>query len=156
MLLSTTGWLLVATGVVLYPLPGPGLLVLALGVGLLGRHDPWAARRLAPLQERALLETRRSVATWPRFLVTAAVTALLGASGLVWLADPPEPSWWPLPSWTWLPGGAWSGVGQLVSGLVGLAVVVWARWSASSASSGASASSGPSERVMKTLNGSGR
>jgi hypothetical protein len=143
-LLSTTGWLLVATGVVLYPLPGPGLLVLALGVALLARHDPWAARRLVPLQERALFETRRSVATWPRFLVTAAVTALLGASGLVWLADPPEPSWWPMPSWTWLPGGAWSGVGQLVSGLVGLAVVGWARWSSAS------------ERVMKTLSGSGR
>lgn len=144
-LLSTTGWLLVATGVVLYPLPGPGLLVLALGVGLLGRHDPWAARRLAPLQERALVETRRSVATLPRFLLTAGVTVLLGASGLVWLADPPRPAWWVLPAWSWLPGGAWTGVGQLVSGAVGLAVVVWARRVLVG-----------TDRVMKTLNGSGR
>ena len=114
-------------GIVLYPLPGPGLLVLVLGLALLGRHDPWAAERLAPLRHRALVETRRSVATWPRTLVTAALTVGLGASGLLWLADPAQPTWWPLPAWTWLPGGTWTGVGQVGSGLVGLGIVVWAR-----------------------------
>ncbi|CAM3983845.1 PGPGW domain-containing protein [Nocardioides marinus] len=127
LLLSTLGWLLVLVGVVLYPLPGPGLLVLVLGLALLSRYDPWAARRLAPLQRRALVETRRSVATLPRLLVTASVTVALGVSGLVWLADPARPDWWLLPTWTWLPGGTWAGVGQIVSGVAGLAVVVWAR-----------------------------
>lgn len=127
LLLSSTGWLLVLLGVVLYPLPGPGLLVLVLGLALLSRHDPWAAQRLAPLRHRALVETRRSVATWPRTLLTAVLTLALGASGLVWLADPAQPPWWPLPAWTWLPGGTWTGVGQVGSGLVGLGIVVWAR-----------------------------
>lgn len=127
LLLSTLGWLLVLVGVVLYPLPGPGLLVLVLGLALLSRYDPWAARRLAPLQRRALVETRRSVATLPRLLVTASVTVALGVSGLVWLADPARPDWWLLPTWTWLPGGTWAGVGQIVSGVAGLAVVMWAR-----------------------------
>lgn len=127
-LLSALGWSLVVVGLVLYPLPGPGLLVLALGVGLLGRHDPWAARRLEPLRDRAVAETRRTVATWPRFAVTAGTTVVLGASGLVWLAEPPQPGWWVLPAWTWLPGGVWAGVGQLVSGLVALAGVVWSRF----------------------------
>ncbi|WP_300640440.1 PGPGW domain-containing protein [Nocardioides sp.] len=127
LLLSSTGWLLVLLGIVLYPLPGPGLLVLVLGLALLGRHDPWAAQRLAPLRHRALVETRRSVATWPRTLVTGALTVGLGASGLLWLADPAQPTWWPLPAWTWLPGGTWTGVGQVGSGLVGLAIVAWAR-----------------------------
>ena len=119
LLLSTLGWSLVLVGVVLYPLPGPGLLVLVLGLALLSRYDPWAAR--------ALVETRRTVATWPRLLVTASVTVALGASGLVWLADPARPDWWLLPAWTWLPGGTWAGVGQIVSGVAGLAIVVWAR-----------------------------
>lgn len=127
LLLSSTGWVLVLLGVVLYPLPGPGLLVLVLGLALLSRHDPWAAQRLAPLRHRALVETRRSVATWPRTLVTAALTVGLGASGLLWLAEPPQPDWWGLPAWTWLPGGTWTGVGQVGSGLVGLGIVVWAR-----------------------------
>jgi hypothetical protein len=147
-LVSSTGWLLVLAGVVLYPLPGPGLLLLALGVGLLGRYDPWAARRLEPLRHRAVAETRRTVATWPRTLVTAALTAAIGVSGLVWLYDPAQPEWWGLPAWTWFPGGVWAGVGQIVSGAIGLGIVVWARVALVEAPG--------SERVMNTLSGSGR
>ncbi len=100
---------------------------MVLGLALLSRHDPWAAARLEPLQRRALVETRRTVATWPRLLVTASVTVALGVSGLVWLADPARPGGGGLPAWTWLPGGTWAGVGQIVSGVAGLAIVVWAR-----------------------------
>lgn len=126
-LLSTTGWLLVLAGLVLYPLPGPGLLLLVLGVGLLGRYDPWAAARLEPLARRSLVEARRTVQTWPRFTASVAVAVAIGASGLLWLAGPPPPGWWVLPAWTWLPGGVWVGIGQLVSGLAALAGVVWTR-----------------------------
>lgn len=150
LLLSCTGWVLVLVGVVLYPLPGPGLLVMALGLALLSRYDPWAARRLEPLRHRALVETRRSVATWPRTLATGAVTLVLGVSGLVWLHDPAQPSWWVLPAWTWFPGGAWAGVGQVVSGVVGLAVVVWARVSLLGPPAAGSG------RDRNTLSGSGR
>lgn len=139
MLLTAPGWLLVVTGLVLYPLPGPGLLVLAVGLAVLARHDPWAARHLVPLSRRAVAGTRRSVATWPRFALTAGTTLALAASGLLWLADPTAPPWWGLPGWAWLPGGPWAGAGQLGSGLLALGVVVGARGS-----------------VMKTLNGSGR
>lgn len=127
LLLSTTGWLLVLVGLVLYPLPGPGLLVMVVGIGLLGRYDPWAARRLEPLRHRAVEETRRTVATWPRTLTTAGITVAIGVSGLVWLVDPPQPDWWVLPAWTWFPGGLWAGIGQIASGAVGLAIVLWAR-----------------------------
>ncbi|MEC9051368.1 MAG: PGPGW domain-containing protein [Actinomycetota bacterium] len=148
LLLSTLGWLLVLVGLVLYPLPGPGLVVMVMGLALLSRYDPWAARRLEPVQRRALVETRRTVATWPRLLVTAWVTVALGVSGLVWLADPAQPTWWALPSWTWLPGGFWAGVGQIVSGVAGLAIVVWARL--------ALVPAGSTSRDMNTLSGSGR
>ncbi len=148
LLLSIAGWLLVLVGLVLYPLPGPGLVVMVLGLALLSRHDPWAAARLEPLRRRALVETRRTVATWPRLLVTASVTVALGVSGLVWLADPAQPAWWLLPAWTWLPGGTWAGVGQIVSGVAGLAIVVWARLALVPEES--------TSRDMKTLRGSGR
>lgn len=128
-LLSAPGWLLVVTGLVLFPLPGPGLLVLAAGLALLARHDPWAARRVGHLNGRAVAGTRRSVDTWPRFALTAGTTLALGASGLVWLADPSAPGWWVLPGWAWLPGGTWAGAGQLFSGLLALGVVVGARGS---------------------------
>ena len=41
LLLSSTGWLLVLVGLVLYPLPGPGLVVMVLGLALLSRDDPF-------------------------------------------------------------------------------------------------------------------
>lgn len=150
LLLSTTGWLLVLVGLVLYPLPGPGLLVMVVGIGLLGRYDPWAARRLEPLRHRAVVETRRTVATWPRTLTTAGVTVAIGVSGLVWLVDPPQPDWWALPAWTWFPGGFWAGVGQIASGAVGLGIVVWARVALGPGSDS------DSDSDMKTLSGSGR
>lgn len=149
-LLSALGWLLVLVGLVLYPLPGPGLLVMVIGIGLLGRYDPWAGRRLEPLRSRALVETRRSVATWPRTILSAVIALALGVSGLVWLAEPAQPTWWTLPAWTWFPGGLWAGVGQIVSGAVALAVVVWARVALGPSSAGAS------DRDMNTLSGSGR
>lgn len=158
LLLSSTGWLLVLVGLVLYPLPGPGLLVLVVGLALLSRFDPWAAPRLEPLRRRAIDGTRRSVATWPRTLGTTAVTLALGASGAVWLLEPAQPVWWVLPGWTWLPGGAWAGVGQLVSGAVGLAVVAWARLRLVPGPERhpGTGSGSDSDSVMNTLNGSGR
>lgn len=55
---------------------------------------------------------------------------------LLWLADPVQPDWWLLPAWSWLPGGVWAGVGQLLSGLLALGVVVGARGSAMKTPSG--------------------
>ena len=123
---EVAGWVLVAAGIVLFPLPGPGLLLLVAGLALLAEHNAWAARRLEPLKLRALREAARGVRTWGHTISSAAVTTALGASGLLWLWAPPQPTWWALPAWTWLPGGAWSGVGQIASGLVALVLVGYA------------------------------
>lgn len=126
-LLLLLGWGLVVLGVVLYPLPGPGLLVLAAGVHVLARTDERVAARLEPWRERGLRAAARSVATWPRTLLSLAGTLALAATGLLWLVDPAAPSWWSWPTWTWLPGGTWSGVAQVASGAVGVGLVVWSR-----------------------------
>jgi hypothetical protein len=126
-LLLVLGWGLVLLGVVLYPLPGPGLLVLAGGVHVLARADERVAARLAPWRARGLRAAARSVATWPRTLVSLLSTSALAAAGVLWLVDPAAPSWWALPAWAWLPGGTWAGVAQVASGAVAVALVVWSR-----------------------------
>jgi len=129
-LLTAAGWLVTLVGVVLFPLPGPGLLLMAVGMGLLAREHAWARRHVDGLRHRALLGAARGVATTPKALTTFAVTIALTASGALWLWKPPPPLWWPLPDWTWLPGGFWTGVGQALSGLVTLALVLhaWRRF----------------------------
>ena len=122
---AVLGWVLTVAGVVLFPLPGPGLLLLALGLALLAERYDWAARRVERVRLRALREAAAGVQTPARTAVTVAVTAGLGASGLLWLWSPPPPSWWVMPAWTALTGGRWSGLGQIGSGVVALALVYY-------------------------------
>jgi uncharacterized protein (TIGR02611 family) len=126
LLLTVAGWILTLVGVVLFPLPGPGLLLMAVGMALLAREYDWARRRVDGLRHRALLGAARGVVTTPKALVTVTVTLALTASGALWLWRPAQPSWWLLPGWTWLPGGFWAGVSQALSGLVTLALVAYA------------------------------
>jgi hypothetical protein len=122
---AALGWLLLAVGVVLFPLPGPGLLLMLAGMVVLAREFEWAERRLDALRDKALESAHRSVETHARACWSILVCAVLAASGLLWLWAPAQPAWWVLPGWTWLPGGLWSGIGQLVSGLATLGLVVW-------------------------------
>lgn len=46
------GWALLAVGAALLVLPGPGLLVIAAGLGLLATEYEWAARLLRSVKER--------------------------------------------------------------------------------------------------------
>lgn len=126
LLVTVAGSLVTLVGVVLFPLPGPGLLLMAVGMTVLAREHEWARRHVAGLRHRALLGAARGVLTTPRALTTLATTLALTASGGLWLWKPPRPSWWALPAWTWLPGGFWTGVGQALSGLVTLALVGYA------------------------------
>ncbi len=120
------GWLLLVAGIVMFPLPGPGLLLAALGMGLLAQHYPWAERRVDDLRRRALLGAARGTVTLPRATGSVAAALLLTAAGALWLWAPAEPAWWVLPSWTWLPGGFWAGISQILSGLATLALVLYA------------------------------
>lgn len=118
------GWVLLLVGIVLFPLPGPGLLLIAAGLAMLAPRYEWAARHVERVRLRALHSAALGVRTHRRASVTILATLAVGASGLLWVWDPAQPSWWTLPKWTWLPGGLWSGIGQIVSGAVALAVVL--------------------------------
>jgi hypothetical protein len=123
---GVAGWALLLVGAVLFPLPGPGLLLLLAGMILLAREFAWAERGLERIRARAVLSAARGVRTRARAAWSVLVTSALAASGLLWVWAPPQPSWWLLPAWTWLPGGLLAGAGQLVSGLVTLGLVLWA------------------------------
>lgn len=120
------GWVLLVVGIILFPLPGPGLVVMLAGMLILAQQYEWAERRLDQLREKAFESAHSGVRTHPRAVLSLLTCALLAASGLLWVWAPPQPSWWTLPTWTWLPGGLWAGVSQAVSGLVTLGLVVWA------------------------------
>ncbi|WP_205472770.1 PGPGW domain-containing protein [Nocardioides sp. SYSU D00038] len=119
-------WVLVVLGVVLWPLPGPGLLVLFVGLALLSQHYEWADRRVDRVRLRAVQGVAHGVVTTWRGVGTGVGALALTAAGLLWIWVPPQPDWWPLPDWTWFPGGLWAGVGQVVTGLAGVVLVWWA------------------------------
>ena len=69
-----------ALGVVLMPLPGPGAVVVVLGMVILATQFEWADRRLDKVKAWAMKGAADSVRTWPRIL--------LSLLGVVWLHFP--------------------------------------------------------------------
>jgi hypothetical protein len=123
--LETLGWLLLVLGIAGLILPGPGLLGIFAGLALLSQQYDWAERRVHPVRVRAMRGAAESVETWPRIVATLLGIAVLVACGVVWIMQPPAPSWWPLSDGWWLLGGPWTGVTQVVSGAIAVALLVY-------------------------------
>ena len=70
-------------GVVLMPLPGPGTLIVVVGLRILVPHHRWAAASYDGVRDRAVAAARAGVATLPRVVASIAgalwVAALTGA-----------------------------------------------------------------------------
>ncbi|MDT5033901.1 MAG: hypothetical protein QOC94_4072 [Actinoplanes sp.] len=74
------GGLVVALGIVLIPLPGPGWAIVILGLAILAIEFTWA---------RGLLEfTRKHVTSWTHWVTrqSVPVRALLGVAGFIFVA----------------------------------------------------------------------
>jgi hypothetical protein len=123
--LELVGWTLVVTGIAALLLPGPGLLMIAGGLVVLSQQYEWAERRVEPIKREALKGAARSVETWPRIIVTAAMIALLVAAGVLWFVGPASPGWWPLSEGWWLPGGKATSISQFVSAAIAAVLLVW-------------------------------
>ena len=123
--LETLGWVLLLVGIAAIFLPGPGLLGIFAGLALLSQQYDWAERRVEPVRLRALRGAAEGVETWPRIVASVLGAALLMAFGVLWILSPPAPSWWPLDDSWWLPGGIWTGVTQVASGIIALALIVY-------------------------------
>jgi uncharacterized protein (TIGR02611 family) len=82
------GTAIIAAGIVLLPLPGPGWLIIFGGLGLLATEFDWAARLLQ--------FARRKLSAWTDWVATQSrpVQALIGLAGLVLLAALVAAAWW--------------------------------------------------------------
>lgn len=122
--LEVLGWLFVALGIAALVLPGPGLLLLVAGLGLLSREYEWARRRLEPMRLRALRAAADGVETWPRLLMSVGAALILAAAGVLWIVDPSVPGWWPVRDRYWLVGSWETGVTLEISAAIALALLV--------------------------------
>lgn len=124
--LEVLGWLMLLVGVAALFLPGPGLLLMFGGLALLSQQYDWAERRVEPVRLRALRGAAQGVETWPRISVSLVGIIGLAACGVVWISKPDAPRWWPVSETWWLPGGVWTGVTQIASALIAVALLVYA------------------------------
>lgn len=123
--LEGLGWLLLVLGIAAIFLPGPGLLGIFAGLALLSQQYDWAERRVEPVRLRALRGAAEGVETWPRIIGSCVAALVLVACGVLWILKPPAPGWWPLDDAWWLPGGVWTGVTQVASAFIALALIVY-------------------------------
>ncbi len=124
-LFEVVGWLLLLVGIAALVLPGPGLLLMFAGLAVLSQQYEWAERWVDPIQYRALKGAAESVETWPRIVASTIFSIGLIGCGVLWVISPDAPSWWPLDDGWWLPGGLWTGITQIVSGFLALALIVY-------------------------------
>ena len=80
MVLTTLGLAVVATGIVLIPLPGPGWAIVIGGLAILALEYAWA--------HRLMLYTRRQVTAWVYWVAKRSwwLRFLIGAAGFVLVA----------------------------------------------------------------------
>lgn len=123
--LETLGWVLLVAGVAAIFLPGPGLLGIFAGLALLSQQYDWAERRVEPVRLRALRGAAEGVETWPRIVASVLGALILAACGVLWILSPPAPSWWQFPDAFWLPGGLWTGITQIASAVIALALIAY-------------------------------
>lgn len=123
--LESAGWLLLLVGIAALVLPGPGLLAVFAGLALLSQRYDWAERRTDPIKYRALKAAAEGVETWLRIGLSLFGVLFLVACGVLWIWNPPAPGWWPLSDFWWLLGGLGTGITQIASALIALALIVY-------------------------------
>lgn len=74
------GHAVLLAGIVMIPLPGPGLVVILAGLGILAQELPWAERMLSRLRKRVPIEQVKAQPTWVRAAMVLATVAAVIAS----------------------------------------------------------------------------
>lgn len=112
--ITALGGILIALGAVLLVAPGPGFLVIALGLLVLGTEYDWARRRFAQVRDKAVDLADKAAAN--RLSATGSLLFGAGMLGLgVALIAVEE-----------LPGSGWaSGISIIIAGLAILATIIY-------------------------------
>jgi Putative transmembrane protein (PGPGW) len=122
--ITILGWLLTLAGLAALVLPGPGLLLMVVGLVVLSQEYDWAERRLEPVKAMAFAVAAAGVSSWVRIGVSALAALCLIAVGVVWALDPEIPTLWIVGPR--LPFAGWPTASTLLlSGLIALALLVY-------------------------------
>ncbi|AIG79430.1 Hypothetical protein AJAP_33085 [Amycolatopsis japonica] len=113
-LILIAGIILLAVGIALLVLPGPGLLLVLAGLLVLASEFPAVEKYVDPIRDRAMKAAEDSVSSPLR--IAGSVLAGLGllAAGIVWGLVPGLP----LAGWS-------SGSSLILSGLILFALLIW-------------------------------
>jgi Putative transmembrane protein (PGPGW) len=113
--ITALGGFIVAIGVALVVLPGPGALVIVLGLAVLAKEYPWAHRRLEAVRGGVIAAAEASVAGPLRLSASLLSGLAVVAGGIIWgMADG-----LPLSSW-------WTAGTVIAGGLLAQGTVIWA------------------------------
>jgi uncharacterized protein (TIGR02611 family) len=108
------GGLILAAGIAMIPLPGPGWLVVVLGLWVLSLEFSWAERLLEPIKDK-VIEAAHAAASnrWGTVLSVLSACGIIVA-GIVWA------TWDRVPYGSWLTGGSLA-----ASGVLALVTIGW-------------------------------
>jgi len=113
--ITALGGLIVVIGAALIVLPGPGALVIVLGLAVLAKEYPWARRRLDAVRGRVVAAAEASVAGPFRLTTSLLSAGAVIAGGVIWgIADG-----LPMSSW-------WTAGTVIAGGLLAAGTVIWA------------------------------
>lgn len=118
-IVSVVGGLLVVAGLIMMPLPGPGIVLVVAGIGVLAAEYAWARRALKKTKDKAEEAQQEAVATKPRTTLTFLCTAAgLVVGVLMFVVD--DVTWPFLDSWGDAVWGPWTGGFVIATSLVTL------------------------------------
>ncbi|OZM75262.1 hypothetical protein CFN78_00830 [Amycolatopsis antarctica] len=111
---AVVGAVLLAIGIALLVLPGPGLLLVLAGLVVLASEFPALERYVDPVRDRAMKAAEDSVASQLRIAGSVLAGLALVAAGIVWGLNPD------------LPFGGWSaGSSLILSGFIIWGLLIW-------------------------------
>jgi uncharacterized BrkB/YihY/UPF0761 family membrane protein len=122
--ITILGWVLTLAGLAALVLPGPGLLLLVVGLVVLSQEYDWAERRLEPVKARAFAVAAAGVSNWMRVVGSGLAALCVIAVGVVWALDPAIPEIWIVGPR--LPFAGWATASTFVlSGLIALVLLAY-------------------------------
>lgn len=94
MTVGIIGGVVLAVGVAGLVLPGPGLLLMFVGIALLATEFEWADRRVDYIRDKAFEAAEYGVRTWPRIVASTLGGLSLLVIGVIWIIGPEIPEIW--------------------------------------------------------------
>lgn len=111
---ALAGGLVLAAGIAMIPLPGPGWLVVVLGLWILSTEFVWAERLLDQIRDKVIDAAHTAAGNkWSTGLSVLGGLSII-AAGIVWAL------WGDLPYSSWATGGVLAG-----SGVLALITIAW-------------------------------